>query len=683
VAAAQFGFGNAEKIRQKSARGGNFMGEAEPGKAGETAPRLTLFFSYSRTDQKQALPLIRALEQQGHAVWWDGLLEGGDNFLPTTQAALETADVVVVVWSKTSIDSHWVRDEATVGRDRRRLVPLSIDGSLPPLGFRQFQVIDFARWNGKASAPEVQRVQRAIAAVSSAPANASGAPAGGSARPLVGSAAPAAGSATRRNLLIGGLFLAGGGGLAAWRWLRPGAAAEAANSVAVLPFRNLSGRADQDYFAEGIAEELRTTLSLNRQLLVSGSASAGGFRSADPDARQIAQALGVANLLMGAVRPGQGRVRITARLVDGQTGLDSWSQAFDRDMADVLAVQAEIATTVADALISTLAKDDDWQAQRPGSTGIAAAFDAYAKGEALYRLSGSQQDDEQALAAIDKAITLDPDYAAAHAARARTLVAIANQEDNMARAATLRRDALASARQAITLAPTMPEAHAALGFVLMSQLDFSAAKPAYQRSFDLGLGNASILSAFAEFAGNIGDFGPANAAMRRAERLDPLNPAVFRNAGMLALAARDYPAARAALDTALSLSPRLAIVHRALGDMALVSGDAAEARRHYALEPSRLSRLRGLAITDAKLSGPAAGEAQMARLVAEFGDGGLYQQVQVLAQWGRTDAALAALDKALLLRDSGLVLALNDPLLDPLRAQPRFKAVLARLGVAT
>ena len=651
-------------------------GSAEPATdAAGTAP-LRLFISYSRADQAIAMPVINGLEQAGFAVWWDGLLEGGDNFLPTTQAALENADAVVVLWSKIAIDSHWVRDEATVGRDRRRLVPLSIDGSLPPLGFRQFQVIDISGWNGKPADPLFARITSAIAAVSGTPAAASSRTTLSPARQM-----PAPASTNRRNLLIGGAALAAAGGVAGWRWLRPDAIVEAANSVAVLPFRNLSGNPDKDYFAEGLAEELRVTLSLNRQLLVSGAASAGGFRAVDADARQIARALGVSNLLMGSVRQTAGQVRIAARLIDGRTGFERWSQAFDRTMADVLAVQAEIATTVADALISTMAKDDDWQAQRPGSTRDAAAFDAFAKGLALYQMGTGVETDVQALTAFDTAIARDPKYAAAFAARARTLAAIANQESSIARGNKLRGDALASARKAIALAPDLAEGHAALGFLFMGQLDIASARPAYQRSFELGLGNASILSAFAEYSTHIGEFANSAAAIGRAKRLDPLNPSVFRNAGLLAIATRDYAAARTPLETALALNPRAGIVHRMLGDIALVSGDAAAARRHFAAEPSRLSKLRGLAIADARLSGPAAGEAQMALLIKEFGEGGLYQQVEVLAQWGRIAPALDALERALELRDSGLILAGNDPLLDPLRRQPRFQAVLARLGL--
>jgi tetratricopeptide (TPR) repeat protein len=298
------------------------------------------------------------------------------------------------------------------------------------------------------------------------------------------------------------------------------------------------------------------------------------------------------------------------------------------------------------------------------------------KGQALY---GS--DYPAALAAFDAAIARDGRYGAALAARARTLGVMANIEANPARAAARRRDAMATARRAIEIAPTMAEGHAALGFLLLSQLEFEAARGPYQKSFELGLGNAPILASYAEFSAYTGDFGHADAAIERSVKLDPLNPAIFRSAGVVALLARRPEAARTAAQTALSLNPRIRVAHHTLGDVALLAGDYAEARAQFALEPDRLTQLRGLAIADAKLRGPAAGDAQMATLVREFGDGGLYQQVQVLAQWGQIEAALAALDRAVAARDSGLVLALKDPMLDPLREQPRFQAVLTGLGL--
>ncbi|MEY4952294.1 MAG: hypothetical protein RL299_718, partial [Pseudomonadota bacterium] len=216
----------------------------------------TVFLSYSRADQKRALPVIKALEAAGLQVWWDGLLEGGDTYLPTTEAALESADAVVVLWSKISVDSNWVRDEAMRGRDRQCLVPLTIDGTMPPLGFRQFQVIDISKWRGKAAAPEFERVLRAVQGYAGREPSS---PIPAITTPLLS-----------RRVLIGGgaALLAGGAALTAWKTGLLGGAGSPGNSVAVLPYRNLSGVPGQDYFAEGISEQIRQTLSRNAKLLV-------------------------------------------------------------------------------------------------------------------------------------------------------------------------------------------------------------------------------------------------------------------------------------------------------------------------------------------------------------------------------------------------------------------------------
>lgn len=655
---------------------------AEAGVTVEAGARLKIFLSYARADQAWARRLIDALHPAGREprfeIWWDALLEGGENFLPTTEAALTGADAVVVLWSRTSIDSHWVRDEATSGRDRRRLVPISIDGSMAPLGFRQFQLIDMATWNGAPDADAVEKVIRAILAVAGVPEPAPVLP-----TPSV-PPAPRRPQVNRRLLLAGGgAVLLAAAGLAGWQFRGGGDDAERAvtpGSIAVLPFRNLSGDPGQTYLAEGLAEELRTTLSLNRQLRVSGQTSSAGFRDADGDLRSVASTLGVAHVLTGSMRRAGNVVRVSARLVDGATGFETWTQSFERGADDLLAVEAEIATKVTDALIAMLGSDPDWRARRPGGTSNAAAFDAYLKGQSLYQSAAGASSDQQALAAFDAAIAADPAYAAAHAARARVLMFIANsQADGPARNSDL---ALAAARRAINLAPDMPEGHAALGFILMSRLDLAAARAPHMRSMELGFGNAAILAGYAEYAANMGEFAAARGAMERALGLDPLNAAMFRSAAIVEYAAHDWPAAAKQLRTALSLNSGIGSAHRMLGDIALIGGDVAGAAAAYRQEPSKLGRLRSLAIAEARLSGPAAGEARLAEMVAAFGNNSLYQQAQVLAQWGRRDAALAMLERALANGDAGLALAGHDPMLDPIRQDGRFAAILARLGWA-
>ncbi|MFM7349913.1 MAG: toll/interleukin-1 receptor domain-containing protein, partial [Erythrobacter sp.] len=131
---------------------------------GQAGGRPLLFVSYSRADLERARPVIALLESAGFDAWWDGRLEGGENYLQTTETALETADCVVVLWSATSTQSHWVRDEAQRGRERGCLVPLSIDGTMAPLGFRQFQILDISGWDGSPASPEAARILGAVRA---------------------------------------------------------------------------------------------------------------------------------------------------------------------------------------------------------------------------------------------------------------------------------------------------------------------------------------------------------------------------------------------------------------------------------------------------------------------------------------------------------------------------------------
>jgi len=640
-----------------------------------TPSQITAFLSYSRDDRERVMPIISALEAAGLDLWWDGLLAGGDTFAHTTEAALETAQAVIVAWSGRSIQSHWVRDEATRGRDRGRMVPVSLDGTQPPLGFRQVQYIDLSQWRGKAGAPEFAELMRAIERVAASPA---------SQLSFAGGLPPARPVNRRRALAIsGGVAAATLAGLAGWKAGLFGGGA-AINSIAVLPFDNLGGDASQNYFSDGLSEELRATLSLNRQLEVAARTSSSSFRDSDKSAKVIAGALHVAFILDGTVRRAGNALRITAQLVDGASGFETWSQIYERKADDVLAIQSEIAMTVADALSASISKASDARGVRIGGTRDARAYDAYLQGLALYQLAASERTDRQALAAFDQAVRIDPRYAAAQAARARALAVIASSYGKHVRLGDTYASAIAGARKAVELAPDMAEGHAALGLALMiGRLDLGAARQPYQRSFELGFGNAAMLTGFADFAANLGQFADARAAIDRAERLDPLNASVFRSAGIVEYAARDFAAARKPLRTALSLNARCNNAHRILGDMALLEGDAKAALEDYAQEPSQVSRLRGLAIAEARVAGAAAGERRLAELVAQFGDNALYQQAQVLAQWGRKDEALSALSRGYDAGDAGLALAGTDPLLDPIRREPGFEAVLSRLGLSS
>lgn len=651
--------------------------------------RPRIFLSYAREDRPSAEPLIAALERAGYDVWWDGLLVGGVAFARTTEEALESADAVLVLWSRDSVDSHWVRDEATRGRDRRCLVPVSLDGTEPPLGFRQFQVIDLREWRGKADAPELQSIVRALEVVRGTAESRSPAVPSSSVPP----AAPAArGGLSRRAVVLGGggaLAVALGAGLYAWRRRAAPERAVTANGIVVLPFRNLSGSPDQDYFADGLSAELRSALTRNRALRVIAQVSSDALRQKNADAVQMAAAIGVAYLLDGSVRLAGGTFRIVTELIDGSTGFTRWSQTFDRPIGDVFAVQSEIAATVQAALTATLrtsgAPSDGGaggaRPHEPGGTDDVAAFDAYLRGRALYDQSDGEGSDRAALAQFEAAIARDAKFAAAHAARSRSLTVIANQYAPASQTASLYAEALREAELAVALAPDFAGAHSTLAFTLFQgRLDVAAARVPYERSRDLGAGDATVLGRYALYSALTGRADEALASMQQAGELDPLNPLIHRAIGTVHYAARNYAAVLPPVRHALTLNPKLSGAHSIVGNALLMLGRASEARDEHRAEAHSLVRLPGLAIVERKLGNATAARTAFDELVRTLGDGALYQQAQVKAQWGEADAAVALLDRARAAGDSGLIYLRTDPLLDPVRARPEVKGLLERLG---
>lgn len=637
----------------------------------------TIFVSYSRDDRARALPVIHLLEAAGYSVWWDGLLEAGERFSQTTEHALETARAVVVLWSKTSLGSHWVHDEATSGRDRKCLVPLSLDGAQPPLGFRQFQVIDISKAHMKIGDPTADAVLRAVAALHNAPPS-----------PLPKQKP----SPNRRALLIGGATLVAAGGAAiAWRARPPEAEVAkvptlAAASVAVLPFANLGADAEQSYFSEGLAAEVRAELARNPRLQVAAQASSNRFRTRAEDARTMASQLGVAFLLDGNVRRAGDTVRIAAELVDGRSGFSKWSESFERPMADVFAVQDEIAAAVAAALSAELADTATPQssAARPiGGTSNVMAYDAYLRGRDLFALGTDESTDRAALARFDEALRLDADYGAAHAARSRNLAVIANQHAQASERPAIYAQAITAATRAVAVAPQLADAHSALGFAQFNgNLDARAARAPFDRSAALGQGDADVLSRFALFSARTGRFDEARKAITRATTLDPLNARAFRLAGEVEYTARNYAAAIAPIEKALTLNPKMGVARAAIGFARLGQNDLAAAQTAFESEPNSLFGLTGLAVTLHRLGQRAKAEQALADLVKEHGDKALYQQAQVLASWGDAPRAIAMLTRARAERDAGLVYLRNDPLLDPIRKVPGFSDLLTSIGFA-
>ena len=633
-------------------------GDARPGH---------IFLSYSRADNAIAMEVLALLKRAGFDVWWDGLIPGGDRFNAITHDALENAHAVVVLWSKTSVASHWVQDEATRGRDRACLVPLSIDGSEPPLGFRQFQYLDISGAGLKPDSPAMQRALAALATLFDRPAT-----------PL----APKSPQRTisRRTALLagGGVTIAAAGGVAAWKLLGGGAAA-VPNSIAVLPFDNLSGDPGKRYFSDGLSAELRAQLSRNPALSVMGQASSNEFRERKDDGRSIASQLDVSYLLDGNVRVAGDAVRIAVELIEGRTGFTKWSESFDGPMSDIFALQTRVAQAVDTNLAARLSHAAETRAQSGGSTNV-AAFDAYLRGRALFESQMDEASDRAALAQFTEAARLDPAYAAARAARSRTLAVIANQYVQGAERITLYGQAVQEAQAAIRSAPEFADGHAALGYALFyGSLDVIAADGPYEKARQYGEGSADVLSRYALYRARRRQFDQAMSAIGRATRLDPLNPSVFKTEGLIRFARGDYEGAIASARHAQGINPNRATLNGDIGNALLMLDRLDDAAAAFAKEKAGLLALPGQAFVACRRKDEAATAKAFDALVRDYGDNGLYQQAQILAQWGKPAAALDALDKARAARDSGLVILLVDPFVAPLRSEPRYQALLRAL----
>ena len=643
--------------------------ESQDGKAddlGET----TVFLSYSRDDQKRALPIIKLLEAAGFSVWWDGLIEGGARFSRTTEDALEHATAIVVLWSATSINSHWVQDEATRGRDRKCLVPLSIDGSEPPLGFRQFQVIDARPAKVKPNTPEMQNLIRAVSALHDGPER----------RPMF--ASPKRGTIDRRQMLIGGgvLGVAAIGG-AAWFAGLIGGKAAAAASVAVMPFDNLSGDPKQAYFSDGLAAEVRSELTRNALLKVAAQTSSNSFRGQAGDVKTIMDKLQVAYLVEGDVRREDDNVRISTRLID-RSGFEKWSERFDRKMSSIFEVQSEIAAAIATQLSAQIdgnAAGGKPDTAKSGGTESVAAFDAYLRGKDLFESGADEASDRLALAKFDEAILADPKYAAAHAARSRSIAVMANQYGGDLKAQYA--EAVAASRQAVALAPKYAEAHSALGFALATgQMNLRGARQPYETSLKLGSGDADILSRYAIFQSRLKHFGPAREAIARSLALDPLNPRTLRSIASIHYASGDYPQALDAMKRALALNTKLGGGNAVIGGVQYMLGDIAAAQASYTAEKNRLFGLTGLAIVAQRKGNTAQAQKHLGELIAENGKNSLYQQAQIYAQWGDIPKSIKALYEARAAGDGGLIQMYYDPLLNPVRGDPEFSRLLKDIG---
>ena len=452
------------------------------------------------------------------------------------------------------------------------------------------------------------------------------------------------------------------------------------HSIAVLPFVNISGDKEQEYFSDGLTEELLNDLARIDELQVAARTSAFSFKGKDTDIGTVARKLNVGAVLEGSVRRSVHRVRVTAQLINAITGFHLWSATYDRDLGDVLKLQTEIASAVASALKVTLLRDVATE-MKVGGTRNPAAYDAYLRSTTAYWRVRSASDNESVRAGYQEAVRLDPNFALGYAGWSLALGAYAQNFAHGPAVGDFIRQARAPALKAVALAPELAEGHLALAGVQGESLDFAGASKEYDRAMALAPGNARVLRDYGGFAVMMGRTDAGIAAARRATVLDPLNAWSYSDLSAALWMARRYDEALAAYQDSLALRPTdphwLAdgsMFYYALGDF--------EKMRTVCegVEQADIQNYQDcLALAYHKLGRPTDAASALARFKALEDDAGAYGYAQIYAQWGNTREALTWLETALRLRDRNLIGLKTDPLLDPLRKESRFQAVMREL----
>jgi TolB-like protein len=482
------------------------------------------------------------------------------------------------------------------------------------------------------------------------------------------------------ELLLLTLLLAIGGGLL-WRYsaqpsagpnVEVAAAVPAApltnptqapdDSIAVLPFVNMSADPEQEYFSDGLSEELLNLLAQLPQLRVIARTSSFSFKGKEVDVATIAKALNVAHVLEGSVRKSGNTLRITAQLIRTSDSSHLWSQTYDREMTDIFKVQDEIAKAVVDALKIQLLPN---QAMTSGDrSSNPEAYNQFLIGE-QFANQDSQEGFRRGESAYLKAIELDPGYGAAYARLALVKYYLADT----------------SADKAVLVAPELANAYSVRGIIRLSfSRDWAGAQADLQRALQLNEANSGSQIGYWRLSMALGRKADATAAARRATELDPLNASAWSSLGRSLNGANDTVGGREALERALEISPDSAYARFQLGLAALYEGQAQEALVEFRNISDRGYGYAGIAMAEYSLGHTRESDQALSELIAKF-PGAAYQTAQAYGWRGDKDKAFEWLQISLDRDDGGLTFMKSDPVMDKLIGDPRYPAFLRKLGL--
>ena len=565
-----------------------------------------VFVSYARSDEPQAERVADALRVLGYEVWRDDELPAHRNYADVIEERLRSAKAVVVLWSAEAARSQWVRAEADAARAAGTLVQALLDGNIPPMPFNQIQCADLGGWEGDSDAPGWKKLVKSVAA-------------------LAGDQRVKEQPARRKT------------------------------SVCVLPFQNMSGDAEQEYFSDGISEDITTDLSKVSALEVIARNTAFTFKGQAVDVCDVAHKLNVSHVLAGSVRKAGGRVRVTAQLIDGATGGHVWADRYDRDLTDIFAIQDEISKAIVEALKIKLLPQEKKAIENRGTTNV-DAYNIYLMARQYWMTGdfGDRRREDRVIRLCKRAVEIDPDYPQAWAllglAQANLHYAYSGNEGLD--------DGLAAAERALALDPDIAEAHLPKAWHLALHGRIEEADTEIATSLRL---NPDCWEANKEAARIHYRQGRMDDAIRLLEHATELAESDFHSLGML---------------TACYLA----------------KGDLDRVRDHAAKMAPLIQQVllrdpdNGAALAFVALAFAALGDFDRARNYIErailLDPDNLYMRYNIawplIAFFKDKDAALDLLEPALARAGRNLVsLASADRNLDPLRGDPRFDEMLS------
>jgi TolB-like protein/Tfp pilus assembly protein PilF len=483
-----------------------------------------VFVSYARADKERVAPLVAAVEAQGWSVWWDPDISAGQLFDDQIEAELNAAKSVLVVWTPTSVASRWVRGEAREAADRGILVPVRFDEARLPMDVRALHTTDLDEWANDVGSPPFQEVLRALGSM----------------------IARQGASRTEKHVAA----------------TMPGAPAAKTNhvSICVLPFTNMSGDPEQEYFSDGITEDIITELSRWRLLSVRSRSASFRYRGVAVDMKQVARELNVRYIVEGSVRRMDERIRISAQLIDTETGSHIWGEKFDRDLEAVFSVLDHVVQTIVSTLVGRIQAYDVERARRKPPTSL-TAYEHVLKANAL------PWDDPngaaEATRLLEAAIKIDPGYGLAHAVLAALRWDSWNNDPSDSDVAL--QEAYALAKRAIELDENESTCFAMLGHVCLRRRSFDQALQYARRAIALNPSNPWNRADIGGILIYVGQAEEALVSFKHAQEIDPYfdQPWYWRSMGQAYMVLHRYREALEMFDH---------VVHHTFRSLALMAG---------------------------------------------------------------------------------------------------------------